>query len=394
MTASDDILAIRRSLGFEEAHEEAVREAGKRLTPEVDGWVDRFYLRLLTDPEAMRVIGDEASVIRLKRSLTAWFLEMFSLPVDEAYLRAREEIGRVHVRRAMPQYLMVTAMGALKRDVAESVWRLFGAEPGEAARIARALDMLLDLELALMLGAYRRRTSELTGQIDRALQAMRLAQRYSLATRDAVDAALCYAEILRRAPPEERDRWSARLEHALHALVRLGERVAAAVPGTEDAPRKVRVAALLAQALTDARSPALSAPDVAVEPPDLEAVLRPVHCRLGLEELIQNAEHHAPGSTIRLAARPRDEGGVVLEVTDTGPGWPAGARTIEDLDRPESGGGLGYCASAARLHGGSVELFEAPGGGAGVRIHLPSPPESGETTSDAPLAQGTRRRAP
>ena len=163
MTASDDILAIRRSLGFEEAHEEAVREAGKRLTPEVDGWVDRFYLRLLTDPEAMRVIGDEASVIRLKRSLTAWFLEMFSLPVDEAYLRAREEIGRVHVRRAMPQYLMVTAMGALKRDVAESVWRLFGAEPGEAARIARALDMLLDLELALMLGAYRRRTSELTG---------------------------------------------------------------------------------------------------------------------------------------------------------------------------------------------------------------------------------------
>ncbi len=60
--------------------------------PEVDGVTFLTLFRSL-QPDAMRVIGDEASVIRLKRSLTAWFLEMFSLPVDEALQNAPTRTG-------------------------------------------------------------------------------------------------------------------------------------------------------------------------------------------------------------------------------------------------------------------------------------------------------------
>ncbi len=39
------IAAIRRSLGFGEKEEALVRKAKERLSNEIDGWVDRFYLR-------------------------------------------------------------------------------------------------------------------------------------------------------------------------------------------------------------------------------------------------------------------------------------------------------------------------------------------------------------
>ena len=155
------IPALRHSLGFGVADEALVRTAAPRLGPEVDGWVERFYARLVVDPVAMAILRDESRVLRLKRSLVAWFLEIFSLPLDEGYERARRDIGIVHVRIGMPLYLMVTAMGGLRRDVRDSVVRLWADDGAQAERVADALSKVLDLELALMLECYRRRQREL-----------------------------------------------------------------------------------------------------------------------------------------------------------------------------------------------------------------------------------------
>lgn len=83
------------------------------------------------------------------------------------------------------------------------------------------------------------------------------------------------------------------------------------------------------------------------------------------------------GGEVRVAARAAD-GGVLLEITDNGPGFPAKMLDADvkpfDTTRPDMGGtGLGLYVSAqiARRHGGWLKPDNPPGGGARVSVFLP-----------------------
>ncbi|HVP86671.1 MAG TPA: ATP-binding protein, partial [Casimicrobiaceae bacterium] len=97
--------------------------------------------------------------------------------------------------------------------------------------------------------------------------------------------------------------------------------------------------------------------------------------------LIDNAlRHGAP--PIEVATR-QEDGSLVLEVGDCGPGIPA--NEVERLKRPftrgdparsgAAGAGLGLAIveRIARLHGGKLDLLPRPGGGTIARVTLPVP---------------------
>ena len=101
--------------------------------------------------------------------------------------------------------------------------------------------------------------------------------------------------------------------------------------------------------------------------------------------LIQNAiAHTPPGTSVRASAH-REDGQVVVEVADDGPGIPAelGERVFERFVRGEgdasaaggSGLGLAIVRAVAEAHGGSATVAAAPEGGALFRVRLPALPE-------------------
>ena len=110
MNEAAELGDILRALAWGPDDEARLRASVPRLSPRVDAWVEAFYVRLTSDPTAVAVLGDEGRIMRLRRSLSAWFHEMLTLPVDDAYARAREEIGRTHVRIGMPQHLIDIAV--------------------------------------------------------------------------------------------------------------------------------------------------------------------------------------------------------------------------------------------------------------------------------------------
>jgi two-component system sensor histidine kinase KdpD len=106
--------------------------------------------------------------------------------------------------------------------------------------------------------------------------------------------------------------------------------------------------------------------------------------------LLENAAKYAPpASPIELKAV-MDEGQLVVEVADRGPGLPPDDldrvfekfyRSTNSAGRPGAGLGLAICRGIVELHGGTITAENRNGGGAVFRFSLPS------TMPDVPVPQ-------
>jgi signal transduction histidine kinase len=99
--------------------------------------------------------------------------------------------------------------------------------------------------------------------------------------------------------------------------------------------------------------------------------------------LTDNAIRHGPaGSRVRIGLQPRDKGGATLTVEDQGPGIRPEdrARVFDRFWRAPgaSAGGTGLGLAIAQWvvdrHGGTIEVADAPGGGARFEVRLPARP--------------------
>ncbi|MGW2372386.1 MULTISPECIES: sensor histidine kinase [Kitasatospora] len=123
-----------------------------------------------------------------------------------------------------------------------------------------------------------------------------------------------------------------------------------------------------------------------VSPAGLTAVADPERLHQVVANLVDNAcKHSPPGGTVTVRARPDGEdGGLLLEVQDEGPGIPLAdrSRVFERFSRsgtatasgPGADGGTGLGLAIARwavdLHGGRIAVAESPTG-CRIEVRLP-----------------------
>ncbi|MFI0794814.1 sensor histidine kinase [Micromonospora rubida] len=92
-----------------------------------------------------------------------------------------------------------------------------------------------------------------------------------------------------------------------------------------------------------------------------------------LDALLGNVFAHTPDGTAFAVRLARDADGVVLIVSDEGPGMPAATVRRGASPAGSTGLGLDIARRAAEAGGGRLELRTAPGGGAEVRLRLAPP---------------------
>jgi signal transduction histidine kinase len=116
-----------------------------------------------------------------------------------------------------------------------------------------------------------------------------------------------------------------------------------------------------------------------------------------LTNLLANALKFTDEGAVRVTARRRTDGDVVISVTDTGRGIPQGLREAvfepfvqAGAQRGGTGLGLSISRSLARLMGGDVELVTSSAGGTTFEARLPLPPSAQPSRPVAPRV-GTRR---
>ncbi|WIM06585.1 MAG: ATP-binding protein [Candidatus Nitricoxidivorans perseverans] len=314
----------------------------------------------------VQVATTSASRARKFMAIAPWLLIPFAVLIVVLGLFIRAAVGRALAP-------LENLRGEIGRRSASSLRALDGWDmPEEVAPLVATLNELL-ARLDVALAAQRRFIADAAHELRTPLAAVKL-----------------QAQIVRRSEGEsEREIAQEQLEngvdraaHLVEQLLRMA-RLEPSASQSEVAPPFVPIAldALAKQVVADYSAQA-EARDIDLGIGSCVPLTVPGQAdslRMMLGNLVDNAVRYTPaGGRVDVDAR-QEADSAVLSVSDNGPGIPAAERErvfdrfhrLAGADMPGSGLGLAIARQVATLHGGRIELADAPGGGLIARVALP-----------------------
>jgi two-component system, NtrC family, sensor histidine kinase HydH len=374
---------IKLYVGFTDASSAALRELHPVAEPFFVPIVDDFYAAIEAHPGAREAItGGTAQIERLKQTLIRWMDKMLLGPHDEAYYELRARIGRMHVRIALPQEYMFTAMDRIRVRLLDVLRTKLAGDPEKVERIATALNQIMDLELAIMLETYREDLETKHRNAERLATIGQFAASIGHELRNPLGVVESSLYLVRQHLGEQ---VTAIPQVAKH-LDRIGSEVQRANRTIHDLldlarnrpPRRhpTGLHALVDSAAEAALLPAAITLEVGV-PADLSANIDPDQVRQILVNLLTNAAQALRGrGHIWVESESTADGDVRLRVRDDGPGIPPQDRhrvfeALYTTKAKGSGLGLALCRRIMEAHDGTIEL-EAPPTGASFLLFFPS----------------------
>jgi signal transduction histidine kinase len=195
----DEILSY---VDLNEADQARLRELHPKLAPHFPKVAERFYAAVWANPGAAAMLSGPEQIERLRGTLIDWMSTGLLGPYDDKFYEKRSRIGRRHVQIGLKQHYMFTAMNVVRNAYFDFISDQFPAE--QACAFVRAVNKLLDIELALMLAHYQLDSEEKLLQRERRIQNDRLdaMQRLSAGlaheVRNPLNAARLQLELLER----------------------------------------------------------------------------------------------------------------------------------------------------------------------------------------------------
>lgn len=380
--------SIKQYVGFTDESSAALRAFHPIAKPFFGPIIDDFYDAIEAHPDASAAItGGQAQIERLKRTLVHWLETMLLGPHDEPYYEMRARIGRVHIRIALPQAFMFTAMDRIRVRLLDIVReRSAGGNFPDERRIATALHQVLDLELAIMLETYREDLVTKNRNAERLATIGQFAASIGHELRNPLGVMESSLFLLRQHLGPE----AAGAHNVAKHLDRIGGEITRSNKTIDDLldlarnrpPHRQRtdVRTLVERTAATTLLPATVTVEVNA-PPDLTVDVDPNQFQQVLVNLFMNAGQAMNGSGrifVEGAALPT--GGTRLRVRDEGPGIPVEARyrifeALFTTKAKGSGLGLALCRRILEAHGGTIDL-EPSERGASFVLNLSSPEES------------------
>jgi two-component system, NtrC family, sensor histidine kinase HydH len=381
---------MKRYVRFDEADGEALRLLAAVAEPHHQRIAEDFYLRLSEHEGARRVFTGPEQIARLKGTLCEWLGTLLKGPWGAAYYERRARIGRMHVKIDLPQRYMFGAMSLIRTALVDIANGEFAGSV-ERDGIVRAVDKVLDLELAIMLETYREAFVQQVriferGRAERLTSLGTLAAGLAHEIRNPLNSAHLQLMLVQR-----------RLTRPSGPDIE-GARFAADIVATE----MQRLATLVEEFLQFARPQALRrihgdlrgtveevlalvGPEAATGKVELTLVPgAPLGVDLDHERvkqvilnLLRNSiEAVGPGGSVVVRVMAGEEG-ALLEVEDDGPGLPSDDSPIFEpffTTKPEGTGlGLAVVHRIVTDHGGRV-TYESRPGRTVFRVALPCTP--------------------
>ena len=118
--------------------------------------IDDFYAEIERHPDARKVItGGQAQIDRLKGTLVQWIRDLLAGRYDADYVARRWRVGWRHVEIGLDQVYTNVALSRLRTGLIRSLHERWQGDPSTLKETVRALNKLLDLDLAIIEDAYQ-----------------------------------------------------------------------------------------------------------------------------------------------------------------------------------------------------------------------------------------------
>jgi signal transduction histidine kinase len=147
---------LQAYVGWTDDDARRVAAVGPLLADALGPLVDDFYEEIDRHPDARKVItGGREQVERLKGTLLQWVGELLSGRYDEAYVARRWRVGWRHVEIGLDQVYTNVALSRLRTGLLRALDEAWTGPAEDFRATTRALNKLLDLDLAIIEDAYQ-----------------------------------------------------------------------------------------------------------------------------------------------------------------------------------------------------------------------------------------------
>jgi signal transduction histidine kinase len=372
---------LQRYVGWSDEDALQMQKLAPLVAPSFAELVEDFYAEIDRHAEARRVItGGAAQIERLKGTLRRWLEELFSGVYDQQYVVRRWRVGWRHVEIGLNQVYTNAALSRLRGGLLRVIEKNWTGAMSEVLRARRALNLLLDLDLAIIEEAYQSEHSLRQQRAERLIAIGQMAGGVAHELRNplnVVKTSVYYLLNARQATPEKTAEHLRRIERQ----VGLADKVITALSDFAKLPfpelRPVNVADLLNEALEASSLPG----NIAVHSEcDLELppmLGDPDQLRIVFGNLIRNARDAMPGGGEVSIRGTHQNSNVEIAISDTGVGIAEEniRRIMEPLYSTKARGlGLGLAITRAIVekHGGQLRVSSQPGQGSTFTVRLPA----------------------
>lgn len=373
---------LQSYIGWTDDDARRVRSVAALMEPYVAELIDDFYDEIARHPNAQKVItGGAEQVNRLKGTLQAWLRDLVSGQYDLDYVVRRWRVGYRHVEIGLAQVYTNAALSRLRRGITQTLECNWTGDPRELLATRASLNMLLDLDLAIIEDAYQTEFSLRQQRSERLIAIGQVAGGIAHELRNplnVVKTSIYYLVNARQPPPEKVRQHLERIERQ----VELADRVITALSDFARLPLPELHPQCVEKCLKEVLELNTMPDEIAVKldlPPDLPAVLGDARqLQIVFGNLVRNARDAMlpQGGTLTITARPVDDD-VAITVADTGKGIPREnlERILEPLYSTKARGlglGLAITRSIIDKHSGRFHVASEVGTGSQFTVRLPA----------------------
>jgi two-component system, NtrC family, sensor kinase len=147
---------LQRYVGWTADDAKRIQATAALLDQHLPTLVDDFYAEIERHPEAMKVItGGQQQIARLKGTLVRWLQELLAGPYESDYVMRRWKVGWRHVEIGLDQVFTNVALSRLRKGLHAALRETWPGDPHELQEIRTSLNLLVDLDLAIIEDAYQ-----------------------------------------------------------------------------------------------------------------------------------------------------------------------------------------------------------------------------------------------
>src|SRR5262249_55160688 len=142
---------LQQYVGWTPEDAQRVQSVAVLLDPRLPALVDDFYAEIERHPEARKVItGGQQQIDRLKGTLLRWLQELLAGSYEGDYVARRWKVGWRHVEIGLDQVFTNVALSRLRKGLQMALDDCWTGVPAELVAVRRSLNLLMDLDLAII----------------------------------------------------------------------------------------------------------------------------------------------------------------------------------------------------------------------------------------------------